>query len=189
LSGWGRYFFKQGINIDDSVSQRLIMGIKEPCYDSKLDNACTATVNFADLADVTNDVAAPEDDEGWFIYLDLKDIPDAGFDAERVTTDPVASATSVVYYTTFKPSSDVCGYGGRSHLWAVCANTGGECLDKIKGKALIQVSTGSIEEIDLKKAIKSRKSPEIIGKPPEGPGLILLSAPPPYSNFVHIRER
>ncbi len=200
--GTGRYFYKQGTTIDDAVNLREIFGIKEPCYvggTNPFTAGCTTTVAYGTLEDVTNNAAAPEDVEGWRIVLEAQNVPDSGFDAERVITDPLGSTTGVAFFTTFKPSADVCGYGGRSHLWAVKHNTGGAALDLLKGKALIQVSTGSIEEINLKDAFKQegdntdskldRRTAYFEGKPPEGPGLILLTAPLPAESFIHIMER
>jgi type IV pilus assembly protein PilY1 len=122
----------------------------------------------------------------------------------------VSGPLEAVFFTTFKPSADVCSFGGLSFIWALQYDTGGEPSNLI-GKALLQVSTGSIEQIDLKDAFKEnpplgdvghdpdrpenpdskgdRRTGAFTGKPPEGPGLILLAAPPPYGNIVHTTER
>jgi type IV pilus assembly protein PilY1 len=212
--GEGRYFFKSGITLDDPVTQRTLVGLKDPCFSKTgtpadglraYDFNCSDSVNFADLLDVTLDPAADEDNEGWFITLDPQDLT-TFLDAERVITDPVESTagTGSVFFTTFRPSADICSFGGVSHIWALEHNTGGTARG-LKGKALVQVSTGSIEEIDLSEAFKEqddptepgynpdskgdRRSGAMTGKPPEGPGLVLLSEPPPYSNIIHIQER
>jgi type IV pilus assembly protein PilY1 len=220
--GSGRYFYKKGPIIDDAVSQRNLFGIKEPCFSSgaaagqsAFDFNCSKTIDFStaagsgDLVDVTSTPNAAEGDIGWFLDLDGQNVPDTGYDAERTITNPVETTQGYVLFTTFKPSSDVCGFGGRSHIWALDHNTGGTPFG-LQGKALLQVSTGSIEEISLEKAFTenvpgesgydpdlpinadskgNRRTAHFIGKPPEGPGLILLSGPPPYANIIHTRER
>jgi type IV pilus assembly protein PilY1 len=212
--GEGRYFFKKGITLDDPVNQRTLVGLKDPCFSkggtpaaglSKYDFNCSDSVDFSDLLDVTLDPAAAEDNEGWFISLDAQDIT-TFLDAERVITDPVESTagSGSVFFTSFKPSANICTFGGVSHIWALQHNTGG-AIAGLKGKALVQVSTGSIEEIDLSDAFTEqddpnepgynpdskggRRSGPMTGKPPEGPGLVLLTEPPPYSNIIHIQER
>jgi type IV pilus assembly protein PilY1 len=209
--GTGRYYYKSTSNLDDPATQRTLFGIKEPCFSGlEFDTTCTQAVPIADLNDVTSLPDASEDDEGWFITLDAQGDPEAIYDAERVITDPVASTLGATFFTTFKPAADICGFGGRSHLWAVKFNTGGSAAGLLRGKALLQVSTGSIEEINLKDAFKTndpdaaghnpdlidnpdskgdRRSGAFAGKPPEGPGLILLVSPPPYESIIHMMER
>ncbi len=70
--------------------------------------------------------------------------------SERVITDPVAAVNGTVFFTTFRPTTDVCGYGGDSYIWAVDYDSGSTPMDaSMKGKILLQVSTGSFEEKDL----------------------------------------
>jgi len=207
--GTGRYFYKLPNATDDPTSQRRLYGIKEPCYSSdaydisKCADPVLGKVLISDLEDVTSDAAAAaavEDAEGW--YIDLETTPPAGYDAERVITDPLATTTGAVYFTTFEPSTDICGFGGTSYLWGIKYNTGGSAsaAGLTKGKALIQVSTGSIEEKDLKDAFKEnpvtnpdskadRRTAGFEGKPPEGPGLLILTQPPPLENIMHIMEK
>ncbi len=211
--GTGRYFFKKGKDLDDPESQRRIFGVREPCFNTDgkpvINTSCDTTINVAiDLQDVSDIATAPDaTKKGWYINLQA-DPTDLEFEYERVTTDPVATASQVVFFTTFRPSSDICSFGGSSHLWGVKYDTGGCADGLLQGKALIQVSTGTIEQIDLKDVLSCtppdddddttpppgppdvpRRSPEFTGKPPEGPGLILITAPPPEERFMHIRER
>jgi hypothetical protein len=70
-------------------------------------------------------------------------------------------------------------------------NTGGAPTN-LKGKVLMQVSTGSIEQKDLATAFTDkggRKSASMDGKPPEIQGLSVIAAPPPVNRIIHIRER
>jgi len=204
--GTGRFFFKQFGVLDDAASQRSIFGVKDPCFLSSernkdagvsYDLACTDTVSAASLDDATNNPNLASTDQGWFIDLDPKD---SSFDAERVTTDPIASTVGVAFFPTFKPTGDICSYGGRTHLWAVKYNTGGTATSLLHGKALIQVSTGSIEEVDLKTAFEedpdtnpdskdNRRSGAMVGKSADGSGIILLVSPPPSEKVLHMREK
>ena len=92
--------------------------------------------------------------------------------AERVITDTVSTTSGCVFFTSYKPYVDVCSIGGKSFLWTVRYNTGGTCA--LRGKALLQVSTGSIEQIDLP---LGRKSDAMEGAPPTGGGLSLQTPP------------
>lgn len=117
--------------------------------------------------------------------------------AERIITDPVASpGAGAVFYTTYKPYNDECGLGGKSFIWAIGADTGASAGSTLKGVGLLQVSTGSIEQIDLKKAFMTQdgtkyvqRSSAMEGVPPTSQGLALISQPPPQKRVVHIKER
>jgi type IV pilus assembly protein PilY1 len=112
--------------------------------------------------------------------------------AERVITDPLAVSTGLVFFTTYKPYNDVCAYGGKSFIWAVRYNTGGSAGALLKGVALLQVSTGSIEQVNLSTAFTGkggRRTSALEGVPPIQQGLSLLTTPPPVKKILHIRER
>ncbi len=83
---------------------------------------------------------------GWYISLDA---PAGSYNAERVITDPLAAFSGAVFFTTFAPTSDICGFGGNTYLWAVRYDTGYEAISLLQGKAMIQVSTGEIKELTL----------------------------------------
>jgi hypothetical protein len=62
----------------------------------------------------------------------------------------------------------------------------------LSGKALIQVSTGAIEQKDLSTAFTDaggRKSAAMEGKPPEAQGLSIIAGPAPTRKVIHIKER
>jgi type IV pilus assembly protein PilY1 len=143
--------------------------------------------NIAD-ADAITDPSAPGF-KGWYINLDASA---AGYRAERVITDPIASLTGIVFFTTYKPYNDVCALGGKSFIWAVKYDTGGAPGAALKGVALLQVSTGSIEQINLSTALTEkggRRTSAMEGVPPTAQGLSLLSQPPPVKRTIHIKER
>ncbi|TAL22226.1 MAG: hypothetical protein EPN94_11525 [Nitrospirae bacterium] len=197
--GAGRYFYEVGGTIDDPDTQRSIYGVIEPCFsggtsfnsvctDASVANDLTRTV--AGLSDQTTETVATIT-TGWKIDLDATGVP-AGYKAERVITDPLATSTGVVFFTTYKPYSDECSLGGKSFIWAVKYDTGGAAGTLLKGKAMIQVSTGSIEQMDLASAFTEkggRRTSAIEGVPPTAQGLSLVSTPPALKRVLHIRQR
>ena len=215
--GTGRFFYKN----DDpatSVHQKLY-GVKEPCYSTgnrqdhtpklsiaggtsnDIDPVCTDAVTET-LIDQSGDVStAPASTlaakaPGWSINLDAADSVSL---MERVITDPVALSNGTVYFTTFKPSADICKFGGESLIWAVRYNTGGNPSSAtMQGTALMQVSTGAFAEVKLSTAFENpgnlrldgrRLADPIQGVPPTAQGLSLITNPKPVKKFLHVREK
>jgi type IV pilus assembly protein PilY1 len=209
--GTGRYYFTQS-SADDESGQRYLFGIKDPCFTSSgftLDcNTAavpTSSVFSMVLTDVTNTANVPtvaaansSSFKGWYLALDQKGTytyapdPATDYSAERMITDPLASfGQAAVFFTTYKPTGDICSFGGKSFIWVTQYNTGGK-PELLGGKALIQVSTGAIEQKDLSSAFADaggRKSAAMEGKPPEAQGLSIISGPPPTRKVIHIKER
>ena len=211
--GSGRYYYKVADVIDDADSQRKLYGIQDPCfnndavnYPGKIDPACTTTVSAGSLSDATS--AGLSSPGSWYINLDMctnssgtaVSCSDSSvlYRTERLVTSPVSSPIGAVFFTTIKPSGDVCEFGGISHLWAVKYSTGGSVSRSLlKGTALIQVSTGSIEERELKSAFtekvdsgtgEGRRTQGIAGQTNEG-GALIPVPPKPTNKILHIRER
>lgn len=220
--GTGRYYYEQHGNTDDASNLRQIFGVKDPCFkimgsSSGFDTSCTDQAAFCgtpctngactepaacgDLKNVTdaaNYLQSTDTQKGWFINLDgpgtftYDPDPPIAYRAERVITDPLASTTGVVFVTTYKPYGDECSLGGKSFIWALKYDTGGSASTLLKGKALVQVSTGSIEQVELSTAFTDsggRKSTGIEGVPPTAQGLSVLASPPAVEHIVHIKER
>jgi type IV pilus assembly protein PilY1 len=208
--GTGRYYFEKSGATDDGAGQRQIFGVKEPCFDvSGFHGGCSSSLSWCGalasvgsttcgvVTNVTSTLNIPSnpddsDFKGWYINLDGDAVPDASFRAERVITDPLATTSGIVFFTTYKPYSDQCSLGGKSFIWAVKYNTGGGAGSLLQGKALVQVSTGSIEQLNLSSAFTDaggRKSAGMEGVPPTAQGLSILSSPPPVKRVLHIRER
>jgi type IV pilus assembly protein PilY1 len=201
--GTGRYFFEQGTSADDPNSQRRLFGIKEPCVNSNgiFDLSSCTTVAFGTLDNRTTLPAicisdpknCPEPNTGWYIDLDPSTTSGTPlYYAERVITDPLASPSlETVFFTTYKPYNDECGLGGKSFIWAVRYKSGGPAVG-LKGKALLQVSTGSIEQVDLSTAFtekEGRRTSGMEGVPPTAQGLTVMGYPDPVRRILHIRER
>jgi len=220
--GSGRYYYEIETNVDDPDSQRRLYGIKDPCFTSAnilnpdQTGECQNTASgITGLTDVTSISSVPTEDnanspsfKGWYINLDTSgnySYPENGvsvtraYRSERVITDPMTTTTGLVFFTTYKPYNDECGLGGKSFIWALRYNTGGSAGALLKGVALLQVSTGSVEQLNLSEAFKTsasnpdskgeRRSYALEGVPPTQQGLSLLSTPPPAKRILHIRER
>ncbi len=62
-----------------------------------------------------------------------------------------------------EPTGDICGYGGRTRVWALNCATGGSLAEdcaqyppkKVKGKVLLQLSGGDIHQIEIQNIYKS----------------------------------
>jgi type IV pilus assembly protein PilY1 len=199
--GTGRYFYKIGSTIDDANTQQKIYGIKEPCYSDvmvpvdTLDMTCTASVSASSLTDATTSPPASVS-SGWFISLDPSG---SSYMAERVITNPLGAYTGAVFFPTFEPTSSACGFSGNSFLWGVDYATGGSLRSSaLHGMALIQVSTGQIQEVSLSSALtdkkpsggaQGRRTAAFSGVPPKGQGLSVIINPRPLNKILQIQEK
>ncbi|NWF76935.1 MAG: hypothetical protein HXY53_10305 [Nitrospirae bacterium] len=201
--GTGRYYYKIADEIDDANNIRKLYGIVEPCYTtSGFNNNCAITVSESSLS-LADTAEGTTDSEGWYLVLDSctneagEEVSCADssvfYKTERMVTDPLASVIGAIFFTTTKPASDICGFGGITHLWALKYDTGGAVSSSIlRGQALLQVSTGSIEEVDLSSAFtqkEGRRTAAIQGVPPQGNPPGILVPPTPIKKIFHIRER
>ncbi len=187
--GEGRYF-KKG---DDPSTQRKIFGVKDPCYSNgKFVDSCNTVLSLTDLTDVTDNGDATINNDGWYIKLSPSN---SSYDAERLISDPVVSTIGWVIYTTFSPTSDICGFGGNTSIWMVNYSNGGTPKNP-NGFIFQPVSTGEIRRIDLKKEFgenhglyQGRKySTPIPGAPPQ----VVESTyfpPPPVNKVVNWEEK
>lgn len=200
--GTGRYYFEQSATVDDADSQRKLYGVLEPCFTSSgvFDATCTSSVTGS-LTDVTSNASADSStvstSGGWYINLDASGSytysgSTKDYRAERVITDPLSTTTGLVFFTTYKPYNDICSYGGKSFIWAMKYDTGGAPGALLKGTALLQTSTGSIEQLKLSTAFSDaggRKTTALEGVPPTSQGLSIITTPAPAKRIIHIRER
>ena len=169
--GSGRNYYKVADVIDDPNSQRKLYGIKDPCfitdptstYYKKIDPTCSSTFSGdGSIGDATS--AGLSTPDSWKIDLDMctnssgtvVDCSDSSvlYRTERLVAPPVSSPVGAVFFATVKPSGDVCEFGGVSRLWAVKYNTGGSVpRSLLKGTAIVERSTGTIEEIKLETVV------------------------------------
>jgi type IV pilus assembly protein PilY1 len=207
--GTGRYFFKNTSDgIDSADTQMALYGVKEPCYSTgtttgaskDMDPECTTSISTSTLtnqsSDTPNESLESGKTNGWYINLDgTGTYGGKDFKAERVVTTPSVRTNGLLQFTTFKPTSDICGFNGETLFWLLNYATGGApATGTLKGKVTIQLSTGAIVVVDLSKLTSSsfsrggRQIDVGAGKPPAPP-------PPadtlkkPVKKVLHIQER
>jgi type IV pilus assembly protein PilY1 len=193
--GTGRFFFSG----DDSTNARYIMGVQDLCYtaSNKMNKICTVTdapvlgISDTDLKQ-QNTIGAMGSEKGWKIQLD----PEASSTgAERTITDPVALTNGLVLFTTFKPTANVCEFGGSSYVWGVNYSSGGTpAASTTTGKILVQVSTGEFKEIFLSSALTAmdgrKMGTAMTGKPPSDPPPVVSNAGnKPAKKIMHLQEK
>ena len=217
--GAGRYFYDNVSNTDDAdpANRRQLIGMKETCLNATKTGfllPCSAAVSFCgtpvssatcggltnvDNIAVANNLEATKASskdpnyKGWYINLDpALPIGSPTFWGERMITNPSVDATGIVYFTSFKPQNDPCFKGGQTNIWAVKYDTGGSATGLIKGTAIIQVSTGSIEQVDLSTAFTqrdNRRTAGMTGQPPTREGLTVIPGAPGVSKPLFMKER
>ncbi|WP_022670308.1 VWA domain-containing protein [Hippea alviniae] len=146
--GSGRYFYK-----DDTPD-----GEVEKLYGLEIDDCLNNDCSFTPSGLYTSDDSCShigENGYGW--YQNLLEEGD-GYNKERTITGATTTDENVVFFTTTQPTSDVCGFGGRSRLWGMnCATgeslTNQQCKNyqtgKIIGTLLLQTSVGEISKFDI----------------------------------------
>ncbi len=169
--GSGRWFYKE----DNPLS-----GQRERIYGVPLNCdvfGCRFNTNVADVTSSSDNVCTDAENgvkRGWYIELD----PNEGnYLKERSITDPTITNQNIIAFPTTQPTSDPCGFGGRSRVWILNCATGGALLDacptypikKAKGTILLQLSGGDIREIKLKEFLEqnSRTTEFFSGTLPE----------------------
>ena len=229
--GTGRYFYKTSTGTDDPVNQRYLMGIMDTCYDgtkntmnagyTKINNVWTkqgcgatapAALGLTDLQNQSSTVITtlPSAKKGWYIALDPSGDYALGaqmitstYKAERVITNTTAAFNGVVFFTSFLPTDDICGYGGNTLVWAVDYLSGGTPPGStMKGKLLVQLSGGEFVTVDLATAFKAngdatqqthgdrRLKASLSGHGLAGSrGGSLQNASQPVRKILHIMER
>jgi type IV pilus assembly protein PilY1 len=191
----GRYYHKQ----DDTNTTRKLFGIQEPCYvmDTSTNGydvlpSCSSEINITNLKNQTSAPAALSAAQtGWYVELDPASSTNM-MGAERVISNPTPDTLGAIYFLSFAPTSDICGYGGTTYVWALDYKTGGQVTYTLQGKALVQVSTGEIKEIDMSTAFivrNNRRTVGFPGIPPAGQGLMVITPPPPMRQYMHIQEQ
>ena len=150
--GTGRWFYKT----EESSGVERLFALPLNCTASGC-SVVTDVINASDSSgseDVCTELNSGNR-VGWYIDLNTED---EGYLAERVITDPTETDLDIALFTTIEPTSDVCGFGGRSRMWLLNCATGGsvtqECrnykVDSFVGTILLQLSGANIQQISVK---------------------------------------
>ena len=196
--GTGRWFFKS----DNSYAKQKnrLYGIPLRC---NINTAkCTPIVSISDNSTNICRDAQRNIIKGWYVELDLGD---TDYYKERVITDPLITKQNVVLYTTIEPTTDPCEFGGRTRIWALNCATGGSLVDscpvynidltKLKGSALLQLSGGNIQQINLQQIVnqqqtnKTKHTGWYKGTAPEGAPSFVTPLPPSTGEILLWLER
>lgn len=196
----GRYYYigdDPGPTSRTDTSIRQLYGVKDKCFTSSgFKPSCPSVGSLDDVTTTQVDSV----DNGWHIRLEAGDSGNTGYYAERSVTNPAALLSGVVYFTTYKPGKDLCSVGGKPFFWGVKYKTGGNAGALLTGKALIQISTGAIEQIDLATAFtqEGNRRADVQfaagdtggpGGQPGGDAPPLFSTHEPLKRIIHMRER
>ncbi len=193
--GTGRYSYKIGASIDEDYpdQREAFYGVTEPCYDAgaqAMKNLpCTDTRLATALTDQTNTVSSSVSSSGFKINLAAA----AGTNnAQRVISDPTATPSGMIFFTSFKPSTSICSSGGSTSFWVINYNTGG-AFSKAMGMALLQTSTGAMKMVNIKNELvnsSGRESGEVAGVPPGTATTTFTNARhTPIKRILSIQER
>ena len=173
--GTGRWFYKTDeIGQNDNDKEKLY-GIRiDGCLQN---NNCSLNSAHSNSNNACQALQDGDLTTGWTIDQDLLPIG-SGYFKERNITDPTpinSRNSNIIVFTTMQPSGDLCGYGGRTRLWALNCATGANITDNScggyvpevpEGKLLLQLSLGNIEEQKLSE-ITSKHTDWFTGIPPE----------------------
>ena len=197
--GTGRFFYNGD---DPSTAVQALYGIKDPCYNgTAYSSTCTTQVTGTLVNQTGSATSAPSQTiasnaPGWSVTLSAATSTTL---SERVISDPTASPSGAVFFTTFVPNLNPCQYGGSSYIWALGYNSGGvPPTSAMKGQALLQVSTGALQQVALSTAFQNpgnmgyngrRLLNAVTGMPPVSQGMALIANPKPVKRIVHIREK
>lgn len=197
--GTGRFFYNGD---DPSTAVQALYGIKDPCYNgTAYSSTCTTQVTGTLVNQTGSATSAPSQTiasnaPGWSVTLSAATSTNL---SERVISDPTASPSGAVFFTTFVPNLNPCQYGGSSYIWALGYNSGGvPPATAMKGQALLQVSTGALQQVALSTAFQNpgnmgyngrRLLNAVTGMPPVSQGMALIANPKPVKRIVHIREK
>ena len=153
--GTGRWFYKldePGQNAND----------KEAIYGIRIDGCLTGS--NCNVNSAHNVVSACEELENgtstvaWMLSEDLLAKDDRYFKERSITDPTMVPRENIVIFTTMQPTADICGYGGRTRVWALncatgayageaCPGTGSYATNIPSGTIYLQASGANIIKI------------------------------------------
>ncbi len=178
-AGTGRYFFPQDdYGPSGESGKNFLIGFPFTC--DQYNNNCLPNINHLnDNKDACSNLQKNDlDQAGWQYTLDDAE---GTYLKERMITDPSISTGNKIFLTTTEPTSDPCGYGGRTRVWGLNCATGaaisdtsctGYVVTDTSGTVYLQTSTGAINKFDSTQSFsdtstENRTTPWTVGIPPE----------------------
>ncbi len=151
--GTGRYFYRDDDPDNSTGGVNKLYGIKiDKCINSSGTSFCT--LGNGDLY-ASNDSCYHISDDLYGWYQDLDPAED-NYNKERDITGTTLSSTGAVFFTTTEPTSDICGFGGRSRMWGLNCASGQSLVHQtcqvtgnIVGVLLLQTSVGKITAFNV----------------------------------------
>ncbi len=151
--GTGRYFYRDDDPDNSTGGVNKLYGIKiDKCINSSGTSFCT--LENGDLY-ASNDSCYHISDDLYGWYQDLDPAED-NYNKERDITGTTLSSTGAVFFTTTEPTSDICGFGGRSRMWGLNCASGQSLVHQtcqvtgnIVGVLLLQTSVGKITAFNI----------------------------------------
>jgi type IV pilus assembly protein PilY1 len=176
--GTGRY-----LNDADKAdtSAQYFYGIKDECYVG----GCTDEIPLADLFNaspvnvyVGGEVEGAGGPTQWADLLSLARAHDGWYMQLSAAGERVLSKPSVLggitLFTSFKPTDDICGFGGTAKLYATYYETGTAYKESIIGTEVVGEKTKVIREVDLGYGLPSSLGIHV-GKKRGGTGFVQQS--------------
>ena len=177
--GTGRFFYKE----DDETTLNALYGVPFLCDENN--NCETGSINSAhsvDLEPLPCENIADKTQGAWMITLRDND---EVYLKERNISNPTVSNFNAVFFTTTRPTSDLCSFGGRNRSWAFNCATGERITSKrCQGytinippfKYLVQLSGGNIAVYGKNSFTEEggRATEEGLGIPSESGGKLIL---------------
>lgn len=128
--GTGRWFYKEdtpGQNAND----------KEALYGVRIDGCLTGSTCNINAAHSVNDTCSElengTDTVAWMLSESLEPRT-SKYNKERNITDPTPiPSENLILFTTMQPTGDICGFGGRTRVWALNCATGANAGESCPG--------------------------------------------------------
>lgn len=220
--GSGRYFYNSDM-MTPSTPFRLY-GIMDPCYSHNTgspsfaalgpsnvfdtstasSSSCSTQVIETQLHDQTGSISSGPaaslnaSDQGWFVSLAGSETYNGtNFNAERVISNPLASPSGTVFFNTFLPTADLCGFGGESYIWALNYKNGAAPMPAtMQGNILMQLSSGVLQQVSLQSAFGNQSNLGYNNRRMNDPatgatqgGITGTLNPRPARKVLHIQEK
>ena len=119
--GTGRWFYKEDTPGQDANDKEALYGVRiDGCL-----TGSTCNINAAhSVNDTCSELENGSDTVAWMLSESLE-ARTSKYNKERDITDPTPiPSENLILFTTMQPTGDICGFGGRTRVWALNCATG-----------------------------------------------------------------